>query len=108
MKLSANVVVVFAHLAVGRVHFRFCSLAQSRSCRDRIALTWWLLVIRGLGNLGPIGISGVLRCWWRTAVSRDKVEDGSEFVDDTVALCEVSSFSQRDPSAWRRPSAQEG
>ena len=43
--------------------------------------------------------------WWWTAVSRNEVEDGSELVDNAVALCKKSSFPQRDPSPCRGRSA---
>lgn len=46
----------------------------------------------------------MLGCWWWTAVSRDVVEDGSEFVDNAVALCKKSSLPQRDPGTCRESS----
>lgn len=67
-----------------------------------MVLTWYFLVARSLGNLGLVGISGVLGRWWWTAVSRDEVEDGSELVDNAVTLRKRFSILQRDPSTWRR------
>ena len=87
MELCADVIVVFADLAVGLFHFGFCSSAESCTCGAQAALTWYLLVFRDLGHLGLVGIGGVLGCWWWTAVSRNEVEDGSELIDDAVALC---------------------
>lgn len=98
MELRADIVVVFADLAVGLLHFGFCSSARICTCRGKATLTWYLLVIWGLGDLGLVGISGVLGGRWWTAVSRDEIEDGSKLVDDAVTLCKKSSVSQRDPS----------
>ena len=108
MELCADVVVVLADLTVGWVDFGFCWSAKSCTCRGQIELTWCLFIIRGLGNFGLVGISGVLGRWWWTAVSRDVIEDRSELIDDSVALCKKSSFFQRDPSACRGPSARGG
>ena len=106
MELCADIVVVFADLAVRWVRFGFCSSAKSCNRRAHTVHTWYFLVIRDLGNFWLIGISSVLgRRWW-TAVSRDEVEDRSELVDNAIALRKKSSFFQRDPSACRAPSAE--
>lgn len=76
MELRADVVVVFADLTIGWVHFGFCSSAKDCTCRWYIALTWYLFSIRCLGNFGLVGISGVLWGWRWTVLSRDEVKEG--------------------------------